>query len=46
MSKTENERTFFIDHINKKTTWVRDEKQTDRQKEFFSIYWIDWSKNW
>jgi len=22
MSKTENERTFFIDHINKRTTWV------------------------
>jgi hypothetical protein len=22
MSKTENERMFFIDHINKRTTWV------------------------
>lgn len=22
-SKTENDRLFFIDHINKKTTWVR-----------------------
>ena len=23
MSKTENERLFFIDHINKRTTWVK-----------------------
>jgi len=23
MSKTENERMFFIDHINKRTTWVK-----------------------
>jgi uncharacterized protein YbdZ (MbtH family) len=23
MSKTENERLFFIDHVNKRTTWVR-----------------------
>jgi len=22
MSRTENERVFFIDHINKRTTWV------------------------
>lgn len=22
-SRTENDRLFFIDHINKKTTWVR-----------------------
>lgn len=25
MSKTENERMFFIDHINKRTTWVKNE---------------------
>ena len=23
MSKTESDRSFFIDHINKRTTWVR-----------------------
>ncbi len=23
LSRTENERVFFIDHINKRTTWVR-----------------------
>lgn len=23
MSKSDNERTFFIDHINKRTTWVK-----------------------
>lgn len=23
MSRTENERLFFIDHINKRTTWVK-----------------------
>jgi hypothetical protein len=26
MSRTENERAFFIDHINKRTTWVRKRK--------------------
>ena len=25
MSKNDNERAFFIDHINKRTTWVNDQ---------------------
>lgn len=32
LSKTDNERDFFIDHINKRTTWVR-QKQS-RSEEF------------
>jgi hypothetical protein len=27
MSRTDNDRVFFIDHINKRTTWVKDEKK-------------------
>lgn len=30
MSRTENERSFFIDHINKRTTWVTNEGKTRR----------------
>jgi len=26
MSKTDNDRAFFIDHINKRTTWVKKEE--------------------
>ena len=37
MSRTENERMFFIDHINKKTTWVRNEKQSGHD-QLISIY--------
>jgi len=27
MSRTENDRLFFIDHISKRTTWVRKKKK-------------------
>ena len=37
MSKTENERMFFIDHINKRTTWVR----CDEEEALISIDSID-----
>jgi hypothetical protein len=30
MSKNDNERAFFIDHINKRTTWVRENKNNRR----------------
>jgi hypothetical protein len=33
MSKTDSERAFFIDHINKRTTWVREKR--NRKKKFF-----------
>jgi len=36
MSRTENERAFFIDHVNKRTTWVR--KRKYRENIFIWIY--------
>lgn len=33
VSKTETGRIFFIDHINKRTTWVRKEGMTIKKKE-------------
>jgi hypothetical protein len=27
MSRTENDRLFFIDHINKRTTWVKENRK-------------------
>jgi hypothetical protein len=41
MSKTDNERPFFIDHINKRTTWVKKRNKIIKDFIWFCLIKID-----